>query len=130
MELFDESNIDDSGATLAVYGMAHAMPDKYYEDIVREKRAFSTLVKVAGKPVYRIIWQIYAQSHLSILLAQSLHGIDDIRLLGLAIDKLAIAQKAVDVIFSTSRKALIKQAAAGWGAKPFQLWLKKEYVTG
>lgn len=130
VELVPETDITGSGATLCVLGLCHTLPAKYYENLVYEKKAQSTLVVIGPQkiPCYRIIWEMLAGRQLSILLLQSLTPEKpDIRFVGTALDKLAVTQKAACILFSTARKALIAQAST-WGANPFQVWLKKEYA--
>lgn len=129
VELLPETEIWNSGATLAVEGLCHNLPPNHYEKLVAENRAASVLLRAGDVPLYRLIWQkISGGTQIWILLAQALRDeISDIRFLGRGIDLLAKDQGVSAVLFSTARKALIEQART-WGATPFQIFLKKEYA--
>lgn len=129
VELLPEDDISGSNATLCVQGLSHTFPPEYFETLVKQKKVFSTLVLKDGKiPVYRVIYDVLVGNTVSVLVAQQLtNDTNDIRLIGLALDKIAALHHAANLIFSTSRKALVKQTQC-WGAEVFQVWMKKEYL--
>lgn len=126
VELLPEKDIDGSGTTLCVLGLAHEFPQDYFEKLVKTGRVNSTVIKVDGQPFYRVIWEILAGPQVSVLLAQAL-GKPDVRYLGKGLDAIVKSVGGTSLIFSTNRNGLIAQAKT-WGAEPFQVWLKKSYA--
>jgi hypothetical protein len=130
IELLDESDISGTGTSAMVLSLPPHLPEEYFENLVAEKRAASTIITANGLSMFRVIWQWTANKCISVLLALAVAPPDKANFLCLCrgMDVLAAREKASAILFSTGRRALVTQTMT-WGASPFQIWMRKDYAV-
>ncbi|MDE2020065.1 MAG: hypothetical protein KGJ13_07005 [Patescibacteria group bacterium] len=102
----------------------------YYEKLVSEGRAVSTVVQFHGVPVYRVIWEILRNlNEMHILLVHQIkNDFADIQVLGTAVDKLAEMEKISAVVMTECRAAMVEQVK-NWGAEIIGVKMRKKYAV-
>jgi hypothetical protein len=117
----------DTSKTLADTGWK--FPDGHFEKLVASGRIQATKISFNDVPKYRLLWEKLANGEINCLMVSALDKpcACDIRILGVAVDRLAAQEKSAAVYFTTARRAFIEEAKT-WGAAVHQVWLKKSYV--
>ena len=127
--LLPEKDITGANTSKTMADTGWKFPDGHFEKLVASGRIQATKISFNDVPKYRLIWEKLANGEINCLLVSALdQPCDcDIRILGLAVDRLAAQEKAAAVYFTTARRAFIEEAKT-WGAEVHQVWLKKSYV--